>query len=115
MAMRSGAGAVQQSVQQNTMQMNSSVAADEAKGEQQVLIRNTAANQFVANKNFFNQGKVWIDSEVSAGSRLPEINVKFASDEYFNLALKDRQLAQYFALGEEVVVAWNGKIYHVTK
>ncbi|HSU25459.1 MAG TPA: VWA domain-containing protein, partial [Pyrinomonadaceae bacterium] len=115
MAMKSGAGAVQQSVQQNTMQMNSSVAADEVKGEQQVLIRNTAANQFVANKNFFNQGNTWIDSEFSADSRLPEINLKFGSDEYFKLALNDRRLAQYFALGEEVVVVWNGKIYRVTK
>lgn len=110
----SGAGAVQQSIQQNTMQMNSTLDAADKKAEEQVLIRNTNANQFVANKNFFNQSNVWVDSEYSADSRLPEVNIKFGSEAYFELALKESGIAQYLALGEQVVLVWKRKVYRIT-
>ncbi len=112
---KSGARAVQMSVQQNSMQSNVSVANDKSDAGGQILIQNTVNNQFVANKNFFNQSNVWVDSEFAAKSGLPEVNLKFASDEYFKLIERERDLAQYFALGEEVVVVWKGKVYRVTK
>jgi Ca-activated chloride channel homolog len=114
--MRAGSGvdAVQQSVQQNRMQMNATLDGKDKKAEEQVLIRNTNTNQFVANKNFFNQANVWVDSEYSSGSRLPETTVKFGTDAYFDLAQRERGIAQYLALGEQVVVVWKGRVYRVT-
>jgi len=44
-----------------------------------------------------------------------EVNLKFASDEYFAIVNRERELAQYFALGEEVVVVWKNKVYRVTR
>ena len=56
-----------------------------------------------------------MDADYQANTRLPETNVKFASDEYFDLINREKGLAQYFALGEEVVVVYNNRIYRVTK
>jgi Ca-activated chloride channel homolog len=114
--MHSGETAVQMSVQQNTMKDNYSVAMGGAEAsEKQVLVRNSAANRFVGSKNFFNQSNIWVDSEFRADAGLSEIVVRFASDEYYKLIERERQLARYFALGDEVVVVWRDRVYRVTK
>ncbi|MDM7923838.1 MAG: VIT and VWA domain-containing protein [Pyrinomonadaceae bacterium] len=116
MKSRSGAGAVQMSVQQNTMKANTQISVDGAdSAEQQVIIRNTTQNQFVANKNFFNQSGVWVDADYKQDSKATEVVVKFGSDEYFELAAREPGLAQYLALGEEVVVTWNNRVYRIVK
>lgn len=113
---KSGAGAVQLSVQQNAMQANASVSVSEDKDErEQIIVRNSAQNQFVANKNFINQDGVWTDSDLSVSAKLPEVAVKFASDEYFRLISNEPSLAPYLALGDQVVVVWKGKVYRITK
>ena len=115
-AAKSGAGAVSLSTQQNEMKMNTRAVASEDKDEkEQIVLRNTVSNQFIANKNFTNQNGVWIDADFSETSRLPEVLVKFASDEYFALVSSEPALAPYFSLGEQVVVVWKGKVYRITK
>jgi hypothetical protein len=119
LAEKSGAGAVRLSTQQNAMQANAQVTAAEGKDEaDQIVIRNSVVNQFVGNKSFTNTSQtvpVWVDAEFSIDRRLPEISVRFASDEYFRLVAAEPGLGQYFALGEQVVVVWKGKVYRVTK
>lgn len=113
---KSGADAVQRSVQQNAMKENSVLVEDKKKdARERILVDNSASNQFVGSKNFFNQTNVWVDSEFKNEAKLPETNVKFGSDAYFELIKKERELAQYFALGEEVVVVFNNRVYRVTK
>lgn len=113
---KSGADAVQMSVQQNSMQSNVMITENKKKdARERILVDNTRNNQFFANKNFVNQSNVWTDSEFSAAAKLPEINVKFASEEYFKLAASDPELARYFSLGEEVLVVWRNQVYRVTK
>lgn len=112
----SGADAVQMSVQQNAQKSNISVARREKEdAENQVLVQRTARNQFVANRNFFFENNAWVDAEYNAETKLPEVRVKFASEEYFKLIERDRELARFFALGEEVVVVWLNKVYRVTR
>ncbi|MGQ0543657.1 MAG: VIT and vWA domain-containing protein, partial [Blastocatellia bacterium] len=111
-----GAGAVQMSVQQNSMKSNSRVMADKKVAlEEQIIIQNSLSNQFVANKNFINQSNVWVDAEFTAETKFQEVKVQFGSEEYFKLIERERELAQYFSLGEEVVVVWKNKVYRVTK
>ena len=114
---KSGAGAVRLSAQQNTMQQNTQIVVRDSKDdkEEQIIIRNNAQNQFVANKNFINQSDVWVDADYSDTAQLIEVNIKFASEEYFKLLQKERGLAPFFALGEQVVVVWKGKVYRITK
>jgi Ca-activated chloride channel family protein len=98
------------------MQMNAQVVAIDGKDERdQVVLRNSISNQFVANKNFINQSNVWVDAEFSETSRLPETAIKFASDEYFSLVTREPELAQYLSLGEQVVIVWKGRVYRITK
>jgi len=114
---KSGKGAVQASVQQNSAQTNTQVAAmDDGRSEnEQVVIRNSRYNQFVANRNFINQSGVWVDSEYNPDSEKSVTELKFGSDEYFSLINRERGIAQYLALGEQVVVVWKGTTYRVTK
>jgi Ca-activated chloride channel homolog len=116
MEARSGAAAVQMSVQQNRMKDNLMAGAPtDADDASQILMRDTEKNQFVANKNFFLKDGVWVDSEIKDGSKLPVVEVKFGSDQYFELLKREPGLAQYFALGEEVRVVYNGTVYNVSK
>ena len=116
MAAKSGAGAVQMSVQQNTMQANARAVASEDKDEkEQIVLRNTVNNQFVANKNFINQNGVWVDSEFTDRVVTKEISLKFASDEYFKLIEREPGMAPYLSLGDQVVIFWKGKVYRITK
>ena len=115
-AKQSGAGAVRMSKQQNSMQANASIANDKKKDSaEQIIIENSVSNQFVANKNFFNQSNVWVDAEFKTEAKLPETKIRFASDEYFSLIKKEKDLAQYLALGEEVVVVWKNQVYRIVK
>ncbi len=115
----SGRSAVQMSVQNNTLQSNTQSApakpSKDKKTSEQVYIENSAQNKFTANKNFFNQSGNWIDAEYKKEKNLPEVNLKFASDEFFALIRKEPEIAQYFSLGEQVTVVWKGKVYNVIK
>lgn len=114
-AARSGAAAVKQSVQQNTMQSNNMVVAAEKESADEILVRNTTQNQFVANKSFVNQNNVWTDAEYKDGSKMQIVKIVFGSDAYFALVNNESDLAPYLALGEQVTVVWKGKIYMITK
>ncbi len=113
MSIASGADAVGFSVQQNSMQSNARAAVAESDADN-VLVRNTANNQFIGNRNFVNEAGVWVDAEYSETSRLPVTNLRFASDEYFALIEKDRGIAQYLSLGEQVTVIWKNRVYRIT-
>lgn len=71
------------------------------------VIKNTGG------KTFYLRDGVWTDSEFKADTKLPVTEVKFGSDEYFALLKQTPRLAQYFSLGERVVVVLEGKVYRV--
>lgn len=66
-------------------------------------------------KTFYEENGVWIDGEFKEEAKLAEIKLKFASDEFFDLIAKEKELAQYFSVGEQVVVVWKGKVYRIIK
>lgn len=85
------------------------------KEAEKVTTDSVAANvQNVGNKTFYrDENGVWIDSEFKAENKLAEVKLQFASSEYFDLLFKEKDLAQYFALGEKIVVIWKGKVYRI--
>ncbi len=111
---KSGAGAVQMSSRQNSMQMNTQIVAADKDVNDQIIVRNSRQNQFVANRNFINTNGVWVDSDFVESAKLPEVKIKFASDEYFRLVGSNPELAPYLSLGEQVVIVWQGKVYRIT-
>jgi Ca-activated chloride channel family protein len=68
----------------------------------------------VAGKTFYFREGVWTDSEFKADSALPATKLVFGSDEYFALLKRKPALAQFFSLGEQMVVVFEGRIYRVT-
>lgn len=76
----------------------------------------SAAVQNIGNKTFYlDEAGIWVDAEFKAENRLPEIKLVFASKEFFDLIAHEKELAQFFSLGEQVTVVWKGKVYRITR
>lgn len=73
----------------------------------------TSAVRRVGGKTFYLRDGVWIDSEFKPEAKLSETNLKFGSDGYFDTLKEKPKLADYFSLGESVVVVFEGKVYRV--
>jgi Ca-activated chloride channel family protein len=101
--MTTGAAAVQQSKRASEQQQ-----AVKLKEEAR-----TDAVRRVAGKTFYLIDGVWTDSEFKAETRLPETALRFGSEEYFALLKQYPKLGSYFALGERVVVVFEGRVYRV--
>jgi Ca-activated chloride channel homolog len=71
--------------------------------------------QKVGVKTFYLENGVWVDSEFNDKSEKTETEIKAFSDEYFALVKADKDIAQYLALGEQVVIVWKGKVYRIIK
>ncbi len=105
-----GQGAVQASKQKEALRKADNVVREEA---EQAATANTMRQ--VAGKTFYLRDGVWTDSEFKAEAKLPEVSLKFASDEYFKLINQTPKLADFFALGQRVAVVWQGKVYRVVE
>ncbi|HJS22725.1 MAG TPA: VIT and VWA domain-containing protein [Pyrinomonadaceae bacterium] len=108
-------GAPQQAV---TVMGEEAIALSKSTREQQdlkVLKDNTRTDAVrrVEGKTFYLINDVWTDSEFKAESRLPETAVVFGSDEYFALLKQHPKLGSYFALGQRVVIVFEGRVYRV--
>ena len=99
-----GASAVAQSKRAREQQEAVTVDKDDAV---------SSAVKKTSGKTFYLRDQVWTDSEFKESARLPEVVVTFASPEYFDLLKRERRLAEYFALGEQVVVVLDGRVYRV--
>jgi hypothetical protein len=101
-----GASAVQQSKQAREQQ--ESLRADEDD-------KASASSQMrkVADKTFYLRDGVWTDADFKPEAKLPETALAFGSDAYFDLLKRERKLADFFALGERVIVVYKGHVYRV--
>jgi Ca-activated chloride channel family protein len=73
----------------------------------------TDAVRRVQGKTFYLIAGVWTDSEFKPEGRLPETVLVFGSEEYFALLKQNPKLGSYFALGERVLVVFEGRVYRV--
>ena len=64
-------------------------------------------------KTFYLRDGVWIDSEFKPEAKLPETVLTFGSDAYFDLLKQKPKLAEYFSLGQQVLVVFEGRVYKV--
>jgi Ca-activated chloride channel family protein len=88
-----------------------------ARAQQEVMrVEKESVSSAIKNaggKTFYLREGVWTDSEFKAGTSLPETVLKFGSDDYFALLKQKPRLAEFFSLGERVVVVFEGRIYRV--
>ena len=70
-------------------------------------------SQFVAGKNFFLNGKQWIDSEVQKHSKAKRVRIQFGSPEYFELVARDAKALPWLALGQNVQFVLENAVYDI--
>ena len=100
----SGAGAVMQSKKERVQREALRVDDEDSRS---ISARN------VKGKTFYMRDGVWTDAEFKESARLPETTLVFGSDAYFALLKRLPRLADYFALGESVIVVDEGRVYRV--
>jgi Ca-activated chloride channel family protein len=101
-----GQAAVEQSRSSRNMQDATTVAgASDAAA--------SSGTQHVGGKTFHLEGGIWRDTELRAGAQLPVTSVRFGTDEYYALLERVPALGRYFALGQQVDVLLEGRIYRV--
>jgi Ca-activated chloride channel family protein len=66
----------------------------------------------VGSKTFVLRNDTWTDTSFD-GTKMETIEVEFLSDEYFDLIIESPVLGDYFALGERVIVVYEGNAYEV--
>jgi Ca-activated chloride channel family protein len=103
---KTGVVAVQQSKRDRAQQETVTVTSDDDAIPISVVRK-------VGVKTFYLRDGVWTDSEFKAEAKKPETVLTFGSDEYFDLLKREPRLAEYFALGERVVVVYDGRVYRV--
>lgn len=84
-------------------------------GGEQVAAEQPNVNpiQTVNDKTFLLQNGIWTDTAFQPDTMQTQ-KVVFLSDEYFSLLEKTPELAQYFAIGDKVIVVLNDVAYEVT-
>ncbi len=110
-----GKDAVRRSVQQNTLQSNMAAAPAASDKADSVFLSNTSQNRFIGTKNFINDNGKWVDAEFDPSVGLKIVDIRFGSEEYFELALGGSGIARYLSLGRNVVVVWDNKVFRVAE
>jgi len=75
----------------------------------------TQQQRFVRGRAFFQNGSQWIDSNVQAMPNARRVQVKFNSQDYFDLVAKHPHALAWFAVGRNVQVALDNTVYEVTE
>lgn len=110
-----GSGAVQESKKAREQQAEVSVYADKDD-----MIRLTTEDGVktvmkTGIKTFYLEEGVWMDSVYKEASKMTEVQIKFASNEYFDLVTKEKELAKYLSIGKKLVVVWKGTVYRIVE
>lgn len=71
-------------------------------------------SQFVNGRNFFLNGKQWIDATVQNLTNAPRTRIEFNSAEYFALLAEQPETAGWLALGPNVQFAAKGRVIEIT-
>lgn len=98
-----GQQAVQQSVQVREQKEVTRIKDDDF----------TSAIRRIGGKTFYLRDDVWTDAEFKSDANLPQTTLVFGSDAYFELLKQKPKLADYFSLGERIIVVFEGKVYRV--
>lgn len=68
----------------------------------------------IGSKTFVFRNETWTDTSFD-GSKMETVKVEFLSDGYFDLISENPVLGDYFALGERVIVVYDGTAYEVVE
>lgn len=110
----SGSSAVKESKKAKAQQYSVDVTSNDE--ELRKLTKKDDGTQTIKQigvKTFYLKNGVWVDSTFDEKSKLKEVKLKFASNEYFDLANKDKDMGTYLSVGKQVIFVWNNKVYRI--
>lgn len=123
---KSGAGAVGGSAASGALKLADAVTAPMAAnqataeagpvGQQALRVQNHQAQRFVAGRNFYQNGELWIDGlaqNSAANQNLRRVQVAFASKEYFALLDKHPLMQRWLSVGQNVDVVLEDTVFEV--
>lgn len=67
----------------------------------------------VQGRAFYQNGEFWVDSRLQNSIPQETEQIKFGSDEYFNLINSNNELGQFLALGQNVRFLFNNIHYEI--
>lgn len=102
-AVASGEGAVQSTIAQEAMRRAETVATPDTE-----RVRTVGAKAFVLRDDA--RGGTWVDTTYDEATMTPE-RVAFASERYFELVRAHPEWGAYLALGERLILVWEGRAY----
>ncbi|PWT94495.1 MAG: hypothetical protein C5B53_13040 [Candidatus Melainabacteria bacterium] len=73
----------------------------------------SGAVKTVADKTFYLRGDVWVESAIDAAKQAHAKVIPFASKEYFDLIRTSPAIAKYLAIGQQVMLEFNGQVYKI--
>jgi hypothetical protein len=73
----------------------------------------TTTTKWVGSKEFALKGDVWTDTAYSSDKKLEVVDLAYGSEAMLKAIAADKQLAAYAALGRNVTVVHNGKVYRI--
>jgi len=79
------------------------------------VVQYAQQQRFVRGRAFFQNGSQWIDSNVQAMPNARRVQVRFNSQDYFDLVAKHPHALAWFAVGRNVQVALDNTVYEVTE
>jgi Ca-activated chloride channel family protein len=101
-----GQAAVERAIDEGSLAEADAPAALEESGSKQIRV--------MGGKTFVLQGDRWLDTAFDPDS-MSTVEVQFLSDEYFDLAASNPELASAFAVGQSVIVVFDGRAYEVVQ
>jgi Ca-activated chloride channel family protein len=69
----------------------------------------------IENKTFFFNGTQWVDTESATHKDQKKIVITYMSEEYFKLLRQNPVIGKFLALGENVLLSFNGTTYEINK
>ena len=69
--------------------------------------------KFVSGKMFYERQGVWHDAEVQKHAAAPREKIRFGSEEYFSFLSKHPQSRKWLALGKNVQIFFDGKVFEI--
>lgn len=81
--------------------------------KKEARLQRVQPTRLIAGKSFYQKGKEWVDSEAQRLAKAKAVEVKFGSDQYFELLKQSTEVAKWLSVGEELQVVIGDKLYKI--
>jgi Ca-activated chloride channel homolog len=94
-------------------EIETSVELKDMKEAEVAAKSNKSASRRIGSKEFVLKNNVWTDAAYDPAKKLEVVDLVFGSETLLKVLASDKQLAAYAALGKNVTVVHNGKVYRI--